>query len=381
MGIPRTLLLDEHLQFQEAVNRFLDAEVVPHYERYEDQGYVDRDVWRKAADAGMLCPTMPVEYGGAGVDKIFSVVLFEAFARKHVTALLGMSLHSEIVAPYILHYGSEQLKQKYLPRMASGEMIGAIAMTEPGGGSDLQGIRTTAVLDGDHYILNGSKTFITNGMHCDLVIVVAKTDPAAGAKGTSLFVVDTSMPGFSKGKRLKKVGLKAQDTGELFFDNVKVPWENLLGEANKGFMYLMQELSWERMQIAITAVAQMETAVEETSTYCRERKAFGKQIMEFQTTRHQLAEAMTEVQVARVFVDRCIELQLQGQLDAATASMAKYWCTDLSSKVLDLCVQLHGGYGYMWEYPIARAWADARVSRIYGGANEIMKEVISRQLP
>ena len=381
MAIPRALLLDEHLQFQEAVNRFLDAEVVPHYERYEDQGYVDRDVWRKAADAGMLCPTMPVEYGGAGVDKIFSVVLFEAFARRHVSALLGMSLHSEIVAPYILHYGSEQLKQKYLPRMATGEMIGAIAMTEPGGGSDLQGIRTTAVLDGDHYILNGSKTFITNGMHCDLVIVVAKTDPTAGAKGTSLFVVDTSMHGFSKGKRLKKVGLKAQDTGELFFDNVKVPRENLLGEANKGFVYLMQELSWERLQIAITAVAQMETAVAETSNYCRERKAFGKQIMEFQAARHKLAEAMTEVQIARVFVDRCLELQLQGQLDAATASMAKYWCTDLSSKVLDLCVQLHGGYGYMWEYPIARAWADARVSRIYGGANEIMKEVISRQLP
>jgi acyl-CoA dehydrogenase len=381
MGIPRTLLLDEHLQFREAVDRFLDVEVVPHYERYEEQGYVDRDVWRKAADAGLLCPTMPAQYGGAGVDKIFSVVLFEAFARKHVSALLGMSLHSEIVAPYILHYGSEQLKQKYLPRMATGEMIGAIAMTEPGGGSDLQGIRTTAVLDGDHYILNGSKTFITNGMHCDLVIVVAKTEPAAGAKGTSLFVVDTSMHGFSKGKRLKKVGLKAQDTGELFFNNVKLPRENLLGEANKGFVYLMQELPWERLQIAITAVAQMETAVAETSNYCRERKAFGKQIMEFQATRHQLAEAMTEVQIARVFVDRCIELQLQGKLDAATASMAKYWCTELSSKVLDLCVQLHGGYGYMWEYPIARAWADARVSRIYGGANEIMKEVISRQLP
>ncbi|HEY0939761.1 MAG TPA: acyl-CoA dehydrogenase family protein [Steroidobacter sp.] len=381
MAIPRTLLLDEHLQFQEAVNRFLDAEVVPHYERYEDQGYIDRDVWRKAAEAGLLCPTMPVEYGGAGVDKIFSVVLFEAFAHKHVSAMLGMSLHSEIVAPYILHYGSEALKQKYLPPMATGEMIGAIAMTEPGGGSDLQGIRSTAVLDGDHYILNGSKTFITNGMHCDLVIVVAKTDPAAGAKGTSLFVVDTSMPGFSKGKRLKKIGLKAQDTGELFFDNVKVPRENLLGEANKGFVYLMQELSWERLQIATSAVAQMETAVQETSDYCRERKAFGKQIMEFQTARHHLAEALTEVQIARVFVDRCIELQMQGRLDAASASMAKYWCTDLSSKVLDLCLQLHGGYGYMWEYPIARAWADARVSRIYGGANEIMKEVISRQLP
>lgn len=381
MSIPRTLFLDEHLQFQETVNRFLDAEVLPHYSRYEDQGYIDRDVWRKAAEAGLLCPTMPSQYGGAGVDKIFSVVLFEALARKHVPGLLGMSLHSEIVAPYILHYGSEQLKQKYLPKMAAGEMIGAIAMTEPGAGSDLQGIRTTAVLEGDRYRLSGAKTFITNGMHCDLAIVVAKTDPAAGAKGTSLLIVDTSMPGFSKGQRLKKVGLKAQDTGELFFDNVEVPLENLLGEVNQGFAYLMQELSWERLQIAITAVAQMEAVVTETSHYCRERKAFGRQVMEFQTTRHRLAEAMSEVQIARVFVDRCIELQLAGELDASTASMAKYWCTDLSSKVLDSCVQLHGGYGYMWEYPVARAWADARVSRIYGGSNEIMKEVISRQLP
>ncbi|GAB2582616.1 acyl-CoA dehydrogenase family protein [Ramlibacter solisilvae] len=381
MGIPRTLFAEEHLQFKEAVDRFLDGEVVPNYERYEDQGFIDREVWTQAGQAGFLCPTMPEEYGGSGVDRLFSVVLFEAFSRKHVPALLGMSLHNEIVAPYILNYGSEQLKRKYLPKMASGEMIGAIAMTEPGAGSDLQGVRATAVRQGDHYVLNGSKTFITNAVLCDLVIVVAKTDPAGGAKGTSLFIVDTSMPGFTKGKRLKKVGLKAQDTGELFFDNVKVPVENLLGEENKGFSYLMHELAWERLQIAIAAVAQMEQAIEDTSRYCRERKAFGKEIMDFQTTRHKLTEAMTEVQVARVFVDRCIELRLKGELDAATASMAKYWCTDLTSKVLDVCLQLHGGYGYMWEYPIARAWADARVSRIYGGANEIMKEVISRQLP
>ncbi|AMO25553.1 acyl-CoA dehydrogenase [Ramlibacter tataouinensis] len=379
--MPRTLFAEEHLQFKEAVDRFLDGEVVPNYERYEDQGFIDREVWTQAGQAGFLCPTMPEEYGGSGVDRLFSVVLFEAFSRKHVPALLGMSLHNEIVAPYILNYGSEQLKRKYLPKMASGEMIGAIAMTEPGAGSDLQGVRATAVRQGDHYVLNGSKTFITNAVLCDLVIVVAKTDPAGGAKGTSLFIVDTSMPGFTKGKRLKKVGLKAQDTGELFFDNVKVPVENLLGEENKGFSYLMHELAWERLQIAIAAVAQMEQAIEDTSRYCRERKAFGKEIMDFQTTRHKLTEAMTEVQVARVFVDRCIELRLKGELDAATASMAKYWCTDLTSKVLDVCLQLHGGYGYMWEYPIARAWADARVSRIYGGANEIMKEVISRQLP
>lgn len=381
MGIARTLFAEEHLQFRDAVERFLEIEVVPHYERYEDQGYIDREVWRKAGAAGFLCPTMPAAYGGAEVDKCFSVVLFEAFSRKHLPALHGMSLHSEIVAPYLLRYGSEHLKTKYLPPMASGEMIGAIAMTEPGAGSDLQGIRTTAVRDGDHYVLNGSKTFITNGDLCDLAIVVAKTEPAAGAKGTSLLVVDSTMAGFTKGRRLKKIGLKAQDTGELFFDNVAVPVENLLGEENRGFVYLMHELAWERLQIAIAAVAQMEAAIEETSHYCRERRAFGQTIMEFQTTRHKLAELMTEAQIARVFVDRCIELLLQNALDAATASMAKYWCTELGGKVLDACLQLHGGYGYMLEYPIARAWADARVSRIYGGTNEIMKEVIARQLP
>jgi acyl-CoA dehydrogenase len=253
-------------------------------------------------------------------------------------------------------------------------------MTEPGAGSDLQGIRATAVRDGDHYVLNGAKTFITNGSHCDLVVVAAKTDASRGASGTSLFVVDTTMPGFTKGRRLEKVGLKAQDTGELFFDGVRVPAGHRLGEEGRGFAYLMQELPWERLQIALTAVALAEAALDGTLDYCRDRKAFGKSILEFQNTRFTLAEAKTELQVARVFVDRCVELVLAGTLDAATASMAKYWCTDLQCKVIDACLQLHGGNGYMWEYPIARAWADARVSRIYGGSNEIMKELISRSL-
>ena len=381
MTIPRTIFADEHRQFAESLDRFIEVEVAPHYERYEEQGYIDREVWRRAGESGYLCTSMPEEYGGAGADKLYSVVLFEQPARRAVQNLLGMLLHSEIVAPYLLHYGSEFLKRKYLPGMATGELIGAIAMTEPAAGSDLQGIRATAVRDGDHYLLNGSKAFITNGFHCDLVIVVAKTDPGKGAKGTSLFVVDTTMAGFSKGRRLKKIGMKAQDTGELFFDNVRVPVDHLLGQENRGFAYLMSELPWERLQIAITAVAQMEAAIDWTSLYCRERRAFGKEIMQFQNTRFTLAEAMTEVQIARVFIDRCIELHIRGELDATAASMAKYWCTDLQSKVLDACLQLHGGYGYMWEYPIARAWADSRVARIYGGSNEIMKELIARQLP
>jgi alkylation response protein AidB-like acyl-CoA dehydrogenase len=381
MTIARTIFAEEHRQFAEAVDRFIAVEVAPHYERYEEQGYIDREVWLKAGAAGFLCSSMPEEYGGVAADKLCSVVLFEQPARNAVQGLLGWSLHSEIVAPYLLHYGSEHLKRKYLPPMAAGEMIGAIAMTEPGAGSDLQGIRTTAVRDGDCYVLNGAKTFITNGSHCDLVIVVARTAPGSGAKGMSLLVVDTGMAGFAKGRRLKKIGLKAQDTGELFFDNVRVPVENLLGEENGGFACLMNELPWERLQVAISAVAQMEAAIGWTSRYCREREAFGKAIIEFQNTRFTLAEALTEVQIARVFVDRCIELHLSGELDTATASMAKYWCTDLQCKVLDACLQLHGGYGYMWEYPIARAWADARVARIYGGTNEIMKEVIARRLP
>jgi alkylation response protein AidB-like acyl-CoA dehydrogenase len=379
LSIPRTLFEEDHEAFRDTVRRFMEQEVAPHHARWEEQSHVDREIWTKAGASGFLCATMPEEYGGAGVDKRFSVVIMEEAARINATGL-GWGLHSEIVAPYLLHYGSEALKQKYLPKMASGEMIGAIAMTEPGAGSDLQGVRTTAVKDGDHYILNGSKIFITNGYLCDLVIVVAKTDPAKGAKGTSLLVVDTTMAGFTKAKPLYKAGMKAQDTCELFFDNVRVPAENLLGEESSGFIYLMQELPWERLQIAVISMASAEAALDWTIQYTNERKAFGQEIAKFQNTRFKLAELKTEIQIGRVFVDRCIELLLANKLDPATASMAKYWCTDLQFKVMDECVQLHGGYGYMWEYPITRAWADARVQRIYGGTNEIMKELISRSL-
>ncbi|UCE30078.1 MAG: acyl-CoA dehydrogenase family protein [Burkholderiales bacterium] len=377
--LPRPLFCEEHNMFRDSVRRFMQNEVEPNHADWEAQGYVDRSVWLKAGQNGFLCASMPEAYGGAGVDKRYSVVLMEEIARANATGL-GFGLHSEIVAPYILHYGSEEQKTRFLPKMAGGEWISAIAMSEPAAGSDLQGIKTNAVRDGEHYVLNGSKTFITNGWHADVVIVVAKTDPQKGAKGISLFLVQAGTPGFEKGQRLKKIGLKAQDTAELFFDNVRLPAESLLGGEGEGFVYLMQELPWERLQIAISAVESAQAAIDWTVDYVKERRAFGTTVSAFQNTRFKLAELQTEVQVARVFVDRCIELILDGKLDSTTASMAKYWCTDLQCKVIDECLQLHGGYGYMWEYPIARAFADARVQRIYGGTNEIMKELITRSM-
>jgi acyl-CoA dehydrogenase len=381
--IQRTLFSPDHEAFRDSFTRFIDKEIAPFHAQWEDQGYVDRAVWNKAGENGFLCMTMPEEYGGSGADKLYSVIQMEALGKAGFSGI-GYCLHSEIVAPYIEHYGTADQKKRYLPRLASGEMIGAIAMSEPAAGSDLQGIKTTAALQADgSYLLNGSKTFITNGWHADLVIVVAKTNPAAGAKGTSLLLIERGMPGFSVGKRLKKMGLKAQDTSELFFDNVRVPAENLLGGAaleNKGFICLMEQLPWERLQIAISAVAASEAAIGWTVDYVKERKVFGQPIASFQNTRFTLAELHTEVQVARVFVDKCTEQLLQDKLDTATASMAKYWCSDLQCKVMDECVQLFGGYGYMWEYPITRAYADARVQRIYGGTNEIMKEVITRSM-
>jgi len=377
--IERTIFSDEHQMFRDSVRRFMENEVAPHHERWEEQGYVDREIWTKAGENGFLCPTMPEDLGGTGVDRLYSVVLMEETARVNATGL-GFSLHSEIVAPYIFNYGSDEQKKRLLPKMATGELIGAIAMSEPAAGSDLQGVRTTAIRKGDHYVVNGSKTFITNGWHADVVIVVAKTNPNEGAKGTSLLLIERGMPGFEKGKRLKKVGLKAQDTSELFFNDVKVPVSNLLGDENRGFIYLMQELPWERMQIAIGAIESAQAAIDWTSTYVKERKVFGTTVSAYQNTRFKLAELQTEVQIGRVFVDRCLELLLADKLDTATASMAKYWCSDLQCKVMDECVQLHGGYGFMWEYPIARAYADARVQRIYGGTNEIMKEVITRSM-
>ncbi len=380
--IARSLFNPDHEAFRDSFRRFMEKEVAPHHERWEEQGYVDREVWLKAGKNGFLCMSMPEQYGGSGAGKLFTVAMIEELSGSGFSGL-GFGLHNEIVAPYILRYGTDEQKLSYLPRMASGEMIGAIAMSEPGAGSDLQAVRTTAIRDGDHYVLNGSKTFITNGWHCDLVIVVAKTNPEAGAKGTSLFLVERGMPGFEKGKRLKKLGLKAQDTSDLFFNEVRVPAGNLMGGAaqlNRGFICLMEQLPWERLQIAIGAIASAQAAIERTIAYVKERKVFGGTVASFQNTRFKLAEMQSEVQIGRVFVDKCLELLLEDKLDTATASMAKYWCTDLQCKVIDECLQLHGGYGYMLEYPIARAYADARVQRIYGGTNEIMKEVISRAM-
>jgi alkylation response protein AidB-like acyl-CoA dehydrogenase len=381
--IPRTLFNADHEAFRDSFRRFMDKEIAPFHEAWEEQGYVDREVWRKAGQNGFLCMSMPEAYGGSDADKLYSVVQMEELARGGFTGI-GYGLHSEIVAPYILHYGTEAQKAKYLPQLAGGEMVGAIAMSEPAAGSDLQGIKTTALQQPDgSYLLNGSKTFITNGWHADLVIVVAKTNPAAGAKGTSLFLLESGTPGFHKGKRLKKLGLKAQDTSELFFDNVKLPAKQLLGGAeqeNRGFICLMEQLPWERLQIAIGAVSAAQAAIDWTVDYVKERQVFGQAVGAFQNTRYKLAELQTQVQVARVFVDKCSELVNADQLDTATASMAKYWCSDLQCQVMDECVQLFGGYGYMWEYPITRAYADARVQRIYGGTNEIMKEVISRTM-
>ena len=381
--IDRSLFTPDHEAFRDSFRRFMDKEIAPFHEAWEEQGYVDRAVWRKAGENGFLCMTMPEAYGGSDADKLYSVVQMEELARGGFTGI-GYGLHNEIVAPYILHYGTEAQKARYLPLLASGEMVGAIAMSEPAAGSDLQGVKTTAIKQPDgSYLLNGSKTFITNGWHADIVIVVAKTKPEAGGKGTSLFLVEQGTPGFEKGKRLKKLGLRAQDTSELFFDNVKLPAEQLLGgepQENRGFICLMEQLPWERLQIAIGAVAAAQAAIDWTVGYVTERKVFGQTVGAFQNTRYKLAEMQTQVQVARVFVDKCCELVVKEQLDTATASMAKYWCSDLQCQVMDECVQLFGGYGYMWEYPITRAYADARVQRIYGGTNEIMKEVISRSM-
>ena len=381
--IARTLFSTDHESFRDSFCRFMGQEIAPHHAAWEEQGHVDRAVWSKAGENGFLCMTMPEEYGGAGADKLYSVIQMEELSRAGFSGI-GYGLHSEIVAPYILRYGTEDQKKKYLPKLASGEMVGAIAMSEPAAGSDLQGIKATAIKQPDgSYLLNGSKTFITNGWHADLTIVVAKTNPAAGAKGTSLLLVERSMPGYSVGKRLKKLGLKAQDTSELFFDSVKVAADGLLGgpaQENRGFICLMEQLPWERMQIAIGAVAAAQSAIDWTVDYVKERKVFGRPVASFQNTRFTLAELQTQVQIARVFVDKSIELLMQDKLDTATASMAKYWCSDLQCKVMDECVQLFGGYGYMWEYPITRAYADARVQRIYGGTNEIMKEVITRAM-
>ncbi|MET3791928.1 acyl-CoA dehydrogenase family protein [Aquamicrobium terrae] len=362
-------------------HRFLSEEVAPHYEAYEKNEIVDRSAWEKAGAAGLLCPSMPEEYGGAGGSFAHESAIIEAISHVGVDGF-GIGLHNAIVAPYILHYGSEEQKKKWLPKLASGELIGAIAMTEPGAGSDLQGIRTRADRDGNHYRINGSKTFITNGQNANLIIIVAKTDPDKGAKGTSLIVVETDgAEGFERGRNLDKIGLKANDTSELFFNDLRVPTANLLGaEEGQGFVQLMQQLPQERLMIGTTAIAMAERALALTIDYVKERKAFGQPILSFQNTQFKLAELKTEITIGRVFYNDCVKRHIEGGLDPATASMAKYWLSDLQGRVMDECLQLHGGYGYMNEYPIARMWRDARVQRIYGGTNEIMKLLIARSL-
>ncbi len=377
--LPRTIFKPEHELFRDQVRKFVEREILPHRVAWEEAGQVSREAWKKAGEAGLLCPTMPEEYGGAGADRLYSAIIIEELAGSFASGP-GFSLHSDIVAPYINAYGTEAQKRSWLPRMATGEVIGAIAMTEPAAGSDLQGIKTTAVRQDDELVINGQKTFITNGLLSDLVVVVTKTDPAAGAKGTTLVLVEATRPGFTKGHKLQKIGMKAQDTAELFFDDVRVPVDNILGGEGQGFYRLMRELAWERMQIAIRNAAAAEAILDQTIAYTRERKAFGRAVLDFQNSRFRLAELKTQVQLGRTFVDHCLDLLLKGELDADTAAMAKLWTTEMQGRVVDQCVQLHGGYGYMWEYPVARAYADARVQRIFGGTSEIMKEIIARAL-
>jgi acyl-CoA dehydrogenase len=382
LDVPRPAWMTEDVVLlEEQARRFIDAEFVPHLERWNEEGMYHREVWAKAAAAGLLCASMPEQYGGAGGSFAHEVAINRALSQAGFDAF-GAPLHSGIVAPYILHHGTEEQKRRWLPRLATGELVGAIAMTEPGAGSDLQGVRTRAVRRGNGYVLTGAKTFISNGQHADLVIVVAKTDPAAGAKGISLMVVETDeVQGFRRGRKLKKLGFDAADTSELFFEDVALPAESLLGAAeNQGFAQLMSELPQERLIVAVHAQAMIERALALTIDHVKQREAFGRKLIEFQNTQFVLAECKTEATVARIFVDHCIGRLIEGALDTVTASMAKCWVTDTEGKIVDHCLQLFGGYGYMEEYPISRMYRDSRVLRIYAGTNEIMKLVIARSL-
>ncbi|MBR0898969.1 acyl-CoA dehydrogenase family protein [Bradyrhizobium tropiciagri] len=366
--------------FRDAVRRFIAVEAVPRDEAWRKQKFVDRDFWYQAAALGLLCPSVAEEYGGASGTFALEAVIGEELAYAGISSF-AQSVHGGIVAPYISHYGTHEQKKRWLPKMSSGEFIGAIAMTEPGGGSDLQAIRTTAVRDGDDYVINGAKTFITNGQTADLVIIAAKTDQTLGAKGITLIVAEVDKsPGFRRGRNLEKIGLHGSDTAELFFDNMRVPLKNRLGDEGQGFVQMMRQLPQERINIALIAQATMERAIEITIAYAQERTAFKQSLIEFQNSRFKLAECLTTARVTRAFLDQCIARHIRGELDAVDASMAKFWCTDKQCQVIDECVQLHGGYGFMAEYPIARMYVDARVQRIYGGANEIMKEIIARSI-
>lgn len=375
----RQVMTEDHEAFRTQLRRFLEKEVAPHHELWAEQGNVPREIWKKAGELGFLCPMVDPEYGGAGCDFGFAAVVTEEIARLNVTGL-GFTMHSEIVAPYIAAYATEEKKQQWLPKMVSGEMIGALGMTEPGTGSDVKAIKTKAVRDGDEYVINGSKTFITNGHNCGIVVLAVSTDPAAGRKGISLIAVEEGTLGFVKGKKLKKIGLPAQDTSELFFDNVRVPVANLLGEENRGFYCLMHELAQERLALAVRAAACLEAMLEETISYTKSRQAFGKDLLEFQNTKFKLAEAKSYINMLRTFVDDCLREHLEGNLTAERAAMAKLVATETQSRLLDDMLQMHGGYGYMKEYVISRAWLDARVMRIYGGTSEVMKEIIAKGL-
>ena len=379
--IPRHIFESEHDVFRDTVRKFLMEEAYEQHVQWEKDGQIDRNFWYKAGEQGMLCPGAPEEYGGVGADFRYNMVVSEEVSRLGLTGI-GFSLHNDVTTPYLTNVANEAQKQKYLQRCISGDCIVAIAMTEPGTGSDLQGIKTSAVDMGDHYLLNGSKTFITCGQQADIVLVVCRTnpDPAAGAKAFSILIVEGGMSGFERGRNLDKLGQKAQDTSELFFNDVKVPKENLLGEEGMGFIYLMRELPQERLSIAVSAVAGCESVMAQTVNYVKERKAFGKSIADFQNTQFTLAQLEAEVTAMRIFIDRCAELLLRSELTTVDASKAKLLATELQGRVTDQCLQLHGGYGYMWEYPVTRAYADARIQRIYGGTSEVMKLIIGRDL-
>lgn len=377
--IPRSLFADEHEIFRNTVRRFIAEEIEPHHAAWEEVGVVPRELWRKAGDAGLLCPNVPAEYGGTGADFLFSTIVIEELARAG-TSGPNFALHSEVVAPYLVRYGTEAQKQRWLPGMAKGEVLGCLGMTEPSGGSDLQSMRTTARREGDQYVINGSKVFITNAQHADLMVLACKTDPAQRAKGVSLILVETDRPGFKRGRLLKKIGYKASDTSELFFEDLRVPVSNLLGVEGRGFYQMMSELAQERLMQAIRAVATAEAVLQWTVDYTINRKAFGHTIADFQNTQFKLAEVHAEITVLRTFVDRCIELHLKKQLTAEDAAIAKLQTTELQGTVADRCLQFFGGWGYMWDMPVARAYADARMTRIGGGSVEVMKQIIGRSL-
>ena len=369
-----------HEIFRDTVKRFLTDYVAPNYPQWEEDHEIPREFWLKAGEAGLLCPGVPEEYGGAGAVYLFNAIVNEEITRHGFAGLSGIGVHSDVVVPYLVKFGSEDQKREWLPKMISGELVTSIGMTEPDTGSDLQSIRTHAALDGNHYLINGQKAFTSNSYHGDMVLMAVKTDRDQGAKGISLLIVETDREGFSRGTKTNKMGLHAMDQTELFMENVRVPATHMVGEEGRGFEYMMLNLPQERMAIACSSVGHAEAALAWTIDFVKDRKAFGKRIMDFQNTQFKLAELKTEVTIGRVFVDHCLGLHVEGKLDSATASMAKYWASELQGRVIDQCVQLHGGAGYLMEYPIARAYVDARASRIYGGTNEIMKLIIARTL-